>query len=282
VSTRASLSLDSQGYPHISCKRSPDSDLNYVYKDQLGWHDETVDSLGGVGYYTSLALDAQDRPHISYLDWSNNDLKYAHKDESGWHLEVADDGGSGAGWYCSLSLDSAGHPHISYVAVADSDLRYAYKDEEGWQIETIFPYWCGGDNHCITLALDASERPHIVYRNEALTDLMYVYKPGPPHLDLSGEVQASTLILTWNPVPGVSEYWVYGDDGQPFFIPAMGPSFEYRLDVLEPTVTTWSSNNGIGDPAANWTYLVLAVDEIPQEITRSNRVGEVDYLSDVP
>jgi hypothetical protein len=35
-------------------------------------------------------------------------------------------------------------------------------------------------------------------------------------------------------------------------------------------------------PPANWTYLVMAADEVPQEITRSNRVGEVDYLSDIP
>jgi hypothetical protein len=62
----------------------------------------------------------------------------------------------------------------------------------------------------------------------------------------------------------------------------MGPSYEYRLDVLDPTVTTWSSSNGIGDPSANWTYLVMAVDEVPQEIASSNRVGEADFLSDIP
>ena len=281
-SFNTSSSLDSQGYPHISCFRTPQNDLNYVYKDREGWHLETVDSFEDVGSFTSLALDAQDNPHISYRDMTNNDLKYAYKDKSGWHFEIADDGGNGAGWYSSLVLDNAGYPHISYVAVADSDLRYAYRDEEGWHIETIFPYWCGGENHCITLALDGSERPHIAYYNDALTDLMYVYQPGPPQLTLSGEVQASMLILTWNPVLGVSEYWVYGDDGQPFFIPGMGPSYEYRLDVLDPTVATWASGNGVGDPSANWTYLVMAVDEVETELARSNRVGETDYLNEIP
>lgn len=134
------------------------------------WDIETVDA-GRAGWYSSLAVNSTGFPHISYLDWSNNALKYTYRDDGGWYLEIADNSGSGAGWYCSLVLDGAGHPHISYLAVADSDLRYAYKDEEGWRIETMFPYWCGGDNHCITLALDGSERPHIVNRSEVETDL---------------------------------------------------------------------------------------------------------------
>jgi hypothetical protein len=90
------------------------------------------------------------------------------------------------------------------------------------------------------------------------------------------------LVLSWNQVLGVSEYWVYGDDQKPFFIPGMGPSYEYRLDVLDPTVTTWSSGNGIGDPSANWTYLVMAVDEVEAELARSNRVGEYDFDCEIP
>jgi hypothetical protein len=62
----------------------------------------------------------------------------------------------------------------------------------------------------------------------------------------------------------------------------VGPSYEYRLDVLDPTVTTWASGNGIGDPDANWTYLVMAVDEVEGELARSNRVGEQDFDADIP
>jgi hypothetical protein len=42
-------------------------------------------------------------------------------------------------------------------------------------------------------------------------------------------------------------------------------------------MTTWSSPNGIGDPANNWTYLVMAVDETEAELARSNRAGEHDF-----
>jgi hypothetical protein len=279
--TRTSLRIDSQEYPHISSHRTPEDDLNYIYKDEQGWHIETVDSYGGVGYYTSLAIDALDRPHIGYLDWTNLDLKYAYKDESGWHLEIADAEG-GAGWYCSLDLDGAGNPHLAYIAIGDSELRYAYKDEEGWHIESIFPYWCGGENHCITLVLDEHERPHIVYHNEALNDLMYVYKPGPPQLHLSGEIEDVTLMLTWNTITSASAYWVYGDETNPFFKTGFGPSYENRLAILDPAVTSWSSGSGVGDPGENWTYLVMAVDETESELAHSNRVGEVDYLNDIP
>ena len=49
------------------------------------------------------------------------------------------------------------------------------------------------------------------------------------------------------------------------------------MAVLSPLFQTWSSAIGIGDPNANWTYLVLAVDNAEQELRRSNRVGEQDF-----
>jgi hypothetical protein len=80
-----SLVLDTLGYPHIAhCVGQvaywlwvPDM-LRYVYKDNTGWHSETVDSEGEVGMWASLALDADGRPHISYHDATDGDLKYAY------------------------------------------------------------------------------------------------------------------------------------------------------------------------------------------------------------
>ena len=130
--------------------------------------------------------------------------------------------------------------------------------------------------------LYVSEHLHIGCYNEALADLMYTHKLGPPQLDLSAAVQASMLALTWNPVQGASEYWIYGASNFPWYSPGFGPDYEYRLSIVLPPTTSWSSSAGIGDPAANWTYLVMAVDEAETEFARSNRVGEEDYLSDVP
>jgi hypothetical protein len=280
VGLYTSIELDDTSYPHISYYDCDHDEVKYAHMDSTGWHKEVVGPSGGVELGTSLELDEGGYPHLSYM--GSYSLKYAYKDGAGWHLEVADDGGSGAEWYCSLALDSAGRPHISYVAVADRDLRHAYRDEEGWHIETIFPYWCGGESHSLTLALDSADRPHIAYRNEALTDLMYVYRPGPPQLDLWGDVQASTLVLTWSTVTGTQDYWVYGASNLPWFVPEMGPGYDFRLQVVPSTITTWSSPNGIGDPSANWTYLVMAVDASEQELARSNRVGEADFEADIP
>jgi hypothetical protein len=35
-------------------------------------------------------------------------------------------------------------------------------------------------------------------------------------------------------------------------------------------------------PLDNWTYLLMAVDTFENEITRSNRVGELDFEADIP
>jgi len=55
-----SLVLDPEGYPHISYCQS--TDLKYAYQNTAGWHIETVDSEGEVGYYTSLAWIPEDTP----------------------------------------------------------------------------------------------------------------------------------------------------------------------------------------------------------------------------
>ena len=84
-------------------------------------------------------------------------------------------------------------------------------------------------------------------------------------------------MLTWTPFPGTSGYWVYGVANDAYFAPGFSPVYQHRLAVLSPLFQTWSSPNGVGDPTANWTYLVLAVDAGEQELCRSNRVGEHDF-----
>jgi hypothetical protein len=100
--------------------------------------------------------------------------------------------------------------------------------------------------------------------------------------ELTGTLQDGQLRLTWTPVPGVAGYWVYGAGNEPFFVPGFAPAYEHRLVVLPPWIRVWTSADGIGDPSTNWTYTVMATDASEQELARSNRVGEVDYLSDIP
>ena len=66
------------GYPHIGYFGN--NELKYAYQDASGWHIETVDTRGWVGWCASLALDEYGYPHISYHDsYRNYDLKYASR-----------------------------------------------------------------------------------------------------------------------------------------------------------------------------------------------------------
>jgi parallel beta-helix repeat protein len=101
-------------------------------------------------------------------------------------------------------------------------------------------------------------------------------------MTLDGQVVGTALQLDWTAVPPASEYWVYGASNEAYFVPELVSPYAYRLTTLPSGTTTWSSSNGIGDVANNWTYMVIAVDASDQEITRSNRFGEHDFDLDNP
>jgi hypothetical protein len=94
---------------------------------------------------------------------------------------------------------------------------------------------------------------------------------------LAGQLSGGDFVLQWTPWPGTSAYWVCGAADLALFEPGSGPGYQHRLAVLLPEFQTWSTANGVGDPDHNWTYLVLAVDAVEQELCRSNRVGEFDF-----
>ena len=78
VGKYTSLGLDGRGYAHISYSDDGNQNLKYAYRDNTGWHIETVDDTGAVGKYTSLAVDSRGGIHIAYYDETNGALKYAH------------------------------------------------------------------------------------------------------------------------------------------------------------------------------------------------------------
>jgi hypothetical protein len=101
-------------------------------------------------------------------------------------------------------------------------------------------------------------------------------------MELTGTLIDGQLVLTWSPVTLAAAYWVFGAESEPWFVPGPAPDFQFRLAVLPQGLTTWSSDAGIGNPEVDWTYLVRAVDQGEAEVGLSNRVGEIDFSSDVP
>jgi hypothetical protein len=187
------------------------------------------------------------------------------------------------GSWTSLALDQSGHPYISYMdrqGYYDGDLKYAHRDASGWHTVTVDE--AGNVGRYASLALDPTGCPYISCYDDGMDNLVQARALVPAAIELTGSLTDGQLVLSWTTVPAAAAYWVYGTENIPWFVPGMAPGYEHRVDIVLPPTTTWSSPNGIGDPSANWTYLVMAVDEVPQEIARSNRCGEFDYLSDIP
>ncbi|WP_157199812.1 hypothetical protein [Methanogenium cariaci] len=145
--------------------------LKYAWKDNIGWHTETIDENGDRVGYSSLAIDSDDNPHLSYYNPEENELRYAWKDVSGWHIEMFDDVGYAC--YTSLALDDDGYPpHISYSEGGVDEVRYACKDAAGWHIETFDTV----DAIYTSLSLDSAGYPHVSYVLNGEKYLKYAWK----------------------------------------------------------------------------------------------------------
>ncbi|MCU0613024.1 MAG: hypothetical protein MUE60_14710 [Candidatus Eisenbacteria bacterium] len=95
-------------------------------------------------------------------------------------------------------------------------------------------------------------------------------------LGLSSELQAGQLVLDWPGISGATLYRVHGTVNGPYFVPAPGN----LVATLPAGTTTWSTPAGIGDPATNWTYRVIALDASSDVLTMSGRSGEFDFSVD--
>jgi hypothetical protein len=90
------------------------------------------------------------------------------------------------------------------------------------------------------------------------------------------ELMDGEILLNWYPLPDAATYWIYGAPEDAWFDPDLSEPYQNRIDVLPEGSDTWSSTLGIGDPAVNWSFLVVAIGENAEELRRSNRVAEYD------
>ena len=93
---------------------------------------------------------------------------------------------------------------------------------------------------------------------------------------------ASSVELRWLPHSGAAAYWVYGTPNDPYFSPGLTPPFQDRLAALPASSLAWDTSVGQADPGANWVFLVVAIDDSAQEMSRSNRVAEWDVDMAIP
>lgn len=196
-----------------------------------------------------------------------------------WEIEVVDNGKQFSQMTDrSLRLDAEGNPHIAY---GEDHLYYAFHDGIAWHYE-VADLSYGVGLHA-SLALDGSGYPHISYYDATNGDLKYARASGQTVIELTASLNEGQLVLSWTPVVGAAAYWAYGTSNEPWFAPdTTPPIYVHRVAVVPTGTTTWSSPNGVGDPNANWIYLVMAVAISDQELIRSNRAGEHDFQGDIP
>ena len=255
--------------------------MQHAYKAAGSWETEIVESCHTAGAGSSLLMDKSGVLHATHVlvggSWS---LKYAWKDVSGWQSQIIDQIDWIMGqWITSLVVDSRTNPHICYMGIG-YDLVIQHRNGSEWVLEAVDREGQVGMHP--SMVLDASDRPHISYYDITRGDLKYA-RLFPDQFNLTVHLQDGHLLLTWEPVFGISSYWVFGTSHEPWFEPDLSaPTYVNRLAVIPAGATAWSSASGIGDQSDNWTYLISAMDISNLESVRSNRVGEHDFDLEIP
>jgi hypothetical protein len=281
----ASLKLDGADRAHVGycdyCLNSwydHPEDLRYAYRGEEGWSIEIADAAGCVGAYSSLDLDGEGFPHIGYQEqvyfYSEfpKRLKYAFKDADGWHTQVVDDA-FGAGRFASLAVNAYGAPRIAYWETDIRGLTFASMLGTIWHLEKVNAPGLGGGSYP-SLALDAFGFPQISY-HASNSSLKYVHGQG---ISLASRAMGNDLVLYWSPYPWATSYCCHGEEGHAYY----DPGSENLMALLPPDVFTLSCIGGINDPQSEWSFVVVAVDDLVAELERSNFAGEREFLWNLP
>jgi PGF-pre-PGF domain-containing protein len=209
-----SIAIDSAGYPHISWVYLwPPYHINYAWKNESGWHEETVNATSANSRYTSIALNpATGYPEIAYNDVEGFDVNdsvramYAWKWTSGWNVEPVADADIES---VSLGITAAGYPRLAYVA-PDNTLQLAYRNTTGWHSIEVDD--CSGRGP--SLAMDPAGYPAISYGKTQSALYYAYYSPVEPDFTADatwGEVPLTVTFTDTSRGVSVAWFWDFGD-----------------------------------------------------------------------
>ena len=184
-----SMAIDSNDALHISYFDDTNKDLKYAICSSgcttaSNWNIVSIDTSGGVGYYTSIAIDSNDVLHISYVDNTNTDLKYATCSSgcttaSNWNTVSVDSFGSSIfnkEVRTDLAIDSNGGVHISYLDHTNKDLKYATCSSgcttaSNWNNVSVDTTDDVG--YSASIGIDSNDGLHISYSDKTNNNLKY-------------------------------------------------------------------------------------------------------------
>jgi len=175
-----SLSLDSDGYPHIvynSYKsKGVTPRLHYDFWNGSVWkgYFRNPDYKLWVFADIAIALGPDDIPHFVFIENYASNVIYSTYNGGQFENYVVGKGIKNAP-SLSLVIDESRNPRLAFQHAEDG-LVYATFQGGFWQWETVNS--SSGAGKYSDLALDISGNPHIAYYNADDTNLYYSYKDG--------------------------------------------------------------------------------------------------------
>jgi hypothetical protein len=174
VSSRSSITIDSNDFPHVSYSEYVDAStrkLKYAHWTGSAWAAEALTQTGRIGTIISLALTSTDNPVVSFCDMDDYNFKIASKSGAVWSFDSVHS--AGANHNNSLAIDRNNTLHFSFIDSA-GHLIYAFKNGSSWTFQTVDASSCGG----LSLALDKTGKPGISYFDGVTDSLQYAYFTG--------------------------------------------------------------------------------------------------------
>jgi hypothetical protein len=282
-----SVEIDPQGQLHVLFMAYVDDDIQpliHGYRDDSGWHFDTVDDTGIMGYQNAMTFDADGYPHVSYIDYTTSSdfrLWYAYQDASGWHREIVEDpliyGGYGGS---SIALASNGQPVIAYNYIdTQAKLRVARRQSNGaWLKEDAYTGNVTG-SYQPSLFLDENDFPHILSSGDQdgySTSVAYTYQDGDGwHFQLVDPVNFNGADVSLARDAAGKLYALYRGQGNSTTSVSLK---NYYYATLEPESSTWITGTiaPYGD-AGTYSSLVLDADDHPHIASFDTTNDDIRY-----